>query len=171
MTEEKTLTLGSFIGTALEESFVDFDLTEIQQVLIKLQSVDSIDLAHAELLQQQALRGADILTEYLGKIVKTVSYLEARVNNVKNKVSLAYQAPDGSRTTVEMKKWAGEASPEVEEIQIKLAKAKGSKIVLERKYEILVKAHHHYKEIATGMRKGILGYSSSNSTVEKSGWD
>jgi hypothetical protein len=152
--------LGDFLGNELEEKFEDFDLTEIQQVLEKLQYVEAIDLSHAEILQQQALRGADIITEYLGKIVKTTGYLETKVNSTKNKVSLEYSAPDGARTTVDMKKWAGESSPEVEEVQIKLAKAKGSKIVLERKYEILVKAHHHFKDIATGLRRTILGYSS-----------
>jgi len=133
-------------------------------VLVKLQNTDAIDLSHAELLQQQALRGADIITEYLGKIVKTVGYLETKVNSTKNSVSLAYQATDGSRTTADMKKWAGESSPEVEVVQIKLAKAKGSKLVLERKYEILIKSHHHFKEIASGLRKTILGYSSGSST-------
>jgi len=54
--------LGDYLGNELEEDFVNFDLTEIQQVLSQLQSTDAIDLVHAELLQQQALRGADILT-------------------------------------------------------------------------------------------------------------
>lgn len=151
--------LGDLIGTELEEEFVDFDLSEIQKVLMRLQDIDAIDLSHAELLQQQALRGADILTEYLGKIIKTVGYLESRVNGVKNKVSLEYQAPDGARTTADMKKWAGESSKEVEEIQIKLAKAKASKMVLEKKYDLLIKSHHHYKDIAQGLRRTILGYT------------
>jgi len=158
--------LGDFLGNELEEDFASFDLTEIQQVLVNLQSTDAIDLAHAELLQQQSLRGADILTEYLGKIVKTVGYLEAKVNRTKNAVSLAYQAPEG-RTTAEMKKWAGESSPEVEEVQIKLAKAKGSKLVLERKYEILIKSHHHFKDIAMGLRRTVLGYSSGTATADR----
>lgn len=153
--------LGELMGTELEEDFSNFDLTEIQNVLESLQEIDAIDLAHAEVLQQQSLRGADILTGYLGKIVKTVGYLETRVNSTKNKVSLNYQAPDGVRTTADMKKWAGESSPEVEEVQIKLAIAKGSKLVLERKYEILVKSHHHFKDIAAGLRRTILGYSLS----------
>lgn len=156
--------LGDFLGTELEEDFLQFDLTEIQQVLVKLDDMDAIDLVHAELLQQQALRGADILTEYLGKIVKTVGYLEAKVSSTKNKVSLEYQTPDGSRVTADMRKWAGESSPEVEDVQIRLAKAKGSKVVLERKYEILIKAHHHFKDIAGGLRKTILGYSSGTPT-------
>ena len=151
--------LGDLLGDDLEEEFISFDLTEIQQVLSKLQYTDAIDLAHAELLQQQALRGADILTEYLGKIVKTVGYLESKVNSTKNKVSLDYQAPDGSRTTADMRRWAGESSPEVEEVQIRLAKAKASKMVLEKKYDILIKSHHHYKDIAAGLRKTILGYT------------
>lgn len=159
--------LGDFLGTELEEDFLEFDLTEIQQVLERLQDIDAIDLSHAELLQQQSLRGADVITEYLGKIVKTVGYLETKVNSTKNRLSLDYQAPDGARTTADMKKWAGEASPEVEAVQIKLAKAKGSKLVLERKYEILIKSHHHFKDIATGLRKTILGYSLGATTASE----
>jgi hypothetical protein len=152
--------LGDFIGAELEEDFAQFDLTDVQEVLKNLSQVDAIDLSHAELLQQQALRAADLLTEYLGKIIKTIGYLEAKVNTTKNKVSLDYQAPEG-RTTMEMRKWAGEASPEVEALQIKLSIAKGSKMALEKKYDILVKSHHHYKDIAQGLRKTILGYPVS----------
>jgi len=162
--------LGDFIGNDLEEEFVNFDLTEVQEVLQKLQETDAIDLSHAELLQQQSLRCADILTEYLGKIVKTVGYLEAKVNSVKNKASLDYKAPDGSRTTVEMRKWAGESSTEVEEFLIKLAKAKASKSVLEKKFDIMIKLHHHFKDIATGLRRTILGYSPVTSKTAE-GWE
>lgn len=157
--------LGDLLGLELEDKFLDFDLTEINIVLSRLQETDAIDLAHAELLQQQALRGADVLTEYLGKIVKTVGYLEAEVNSTKNKISLEYKDPDGSKTTADMKKWAAESSPEVKEVQIRLAQAKGSKVYLEKKYDILIKSHHHYKDIATGIRRSIVGYSSS--TTEK----
>jgi hypothetical protein len=150
--------LSDFLGTELEEDFMQFDLTEIEEVLVRLREIDAIDLAHAELLQQQALRGADVLTGYLGKIVKTVGYLETKVNSTKNKVSLEYQAPEG-KTTMEMRKWAGEQSPEVEKIAIKLAIAKASKMVLEKKYDILIKSHHHYKDIAQGLRRTIIGYS------------
>jgi len=150
--------LGDFVGDKLEEDFADFDLTEIQEVLASLEVEDAIDLSHAEQLQQKALRGADILTEYLGKIVKTVGYLESKINSVKNAESLAYKAPDGSRTTTDMKIWAGNSSPEVERISILLAKAKASKMVLEKKYDILIRSHHHYKDIAQGLRKTILGY-------------
>ena len=162
--------LGDLLGNQLEEDFISFDFTEIQQVLSKLQIEDAIDLAHAEMLQQQSLRGADILTEYLGKIVKTVGYLETKVNSTKNKVSLEYMAPDGSKTTADMKKWAGESSPEVEAVQIKLAKAKGSKVVLEKKYDILIRAHHHYKDIAAGLRRTILGYGTKPEKTAE-GWE
>jgi hypothetical protein len=161
MEENKKIVLEDLVGLNLEEDFSKFDLTEIQVVLNKLANTDAIDLSHAEFLQQQALRGADILTEYMGKIVKTVGYLESKVNSTKNKVSLDYSAPDGSRTTADMKKWAGESSKDVEDIQIKLAKAKASKLVLEKKYDILIKTHHHYKEIASGLRKTILGFNGN----------
>jgi hypothetical protein len=155
--------LGDLLGDSLEEEFVSFDLTEIQSVLMKLQYTEAIDLAHAELLQQQSLRGADILTEYLGKIVKTVGYLESKINSTKNKAALNYQEPNGNRTTSDMKKWYSESAPEVEEIQIRLAKAKASKMVLEKKYDILIKSHHHYKDIAAGLRRTILGYTPAQS--------
>jgi hypothetical protein len=151
--------LGDFLGTQLEEDFSQFDITDVQEVLKNLSNTDAIDLSHAELLQQQALRAADLLTEYLGKIVKTVGYLEAKVNSTKNKVSLDYQAPEG-RTTTDMKIWAGLASPDVEALLIKLAVAKGAKTSLERKFDILVKSHHHWKDIAQGLRRTILGYTT-----------
>jgi hypothetical protein len=154
--------LGDFMGTELEEDFSNFDMTEIQEVLCKLQEVDAIDLVHAEFLQQQSLRGADIITEYLGKIVKTVGYLETKVNTIKNRVSLEYKAPDGVKTTTDMKIWAGQSSSEVETVSISLAKAKASKIVLEKKYDLLIRSHHHYKDIAQGLRKTILGYGHAN---------
>lgn len=158
--------LGDLIGSNPEEDFRNFDLTEVQEVLNQLSSTDAVDLAHAEFLQQQSLRGADILTEYLAKMVKTVAHLEANVNSMKNKVSLEYSAPDGSRTTVDMKKWAAECSPEVKTALEKLADAKGGKVALERKFDIIVKAHHHFKDIAVGLRRTILGYSSGT-TNEK----
>lgn len=144
--------LRDLVGDSFDDDIMSFDLTEIQNILQYLKVEDAIDLAHAESLQQKSLRGADILSEYLGKIVKMTSYLESKVNSVKNKISLEYVAPEG-RTTADQKKSAGESAPEVEELQIKLAKVKGSKAVLEKKYDIMVKLHHHYKEIAQSMRR------------------
>jgi DNA repair ATPase RecN len=166
--------LSDFIGNNLEEDFLNFDLSEIQEVLLALRENEAIDISHAEMLQQKALRAADILSEYLGKLVKTVGYLEAKINSTKNKIALEFQAPEG-RTTIEMRKFASEASPEVEELQIKLAKAKGSKSMLEKKYDIIVKTHYQYKEVANGMRRTIIGHSSENPSLKfenicDSGW-
>jgi hypothetical protein len=163
----QSVRLSDFLGTDMEEDFANFDMTEVEEVMTQLHEVDAIDLPHAELLQQQALRGADIVTGYLGKIVKTISYLETKVNSTKNRISLEYMAPEG-RTTVEMKKWAGEVgSPELEQWQVKLGNAKGSKLVLDRKYELLVKTHHHYKDIAQGLRRTVLGYNPLTTNNEK----
>lgn len=158
--------LGDLLGNELEADFQSFDLSEIQLVLENLRDMEAIDLAHAEVLQQQALRGADVLTEYLAKITKTVGYLETKVASTKNKVSLEYQSPDGSRTTLDMKKWAADVSPEVEAVQIKLAAAKGTKLFLDRKYELLIKSHHHFKDIAAGLRRTILGYSQGTQSSD-----
>lgn len=157
--------LSDFIGTELEDSFGDFDLTEIQSVLLHLQNTDPIDLSHAEQLQQQALRGADILTAYLGKIIKTTGYLEAEVNSTKNRLALEYKDPSGGKTTADQRKFASECSEEVKVVQIRLAKAKAAKSVLEKKYDILIRCHHHYKDIAQGLRRTVMGYNQSQNKV------
>lgn len=162
----QSVKLGDVLGREWESDFSDFDLTEIKAVEASLRNMDAIDLAHAEVMQQQALRGADILIEYLAKIVKTVSFLEAKVASTKNKVSLEYQAPDGAKTTLDMKKWAAEVSPVVEEIQTKLAGAKGAKVYLEKKYDILIRAHHSYKDVAAGLRRTVLGYNNQSKVPE-----
>jgi hypothetical protein len=166
---EERLTLGQLLGDELEEDFTQFDMTEAQEILSNLQEVGAIDLAHAEFLQQQTLRAADILSGYLSKLVKTVSYLETKVNSAKNKASLEYQSPSG-KTTAEMRKQAGECDPQVEELGTKLARARGSKSLLQQKFDILIKEHHHYKDIATGLRKTILGQPQSTNTKQITHW-
>jgi hypothetical protein len=160
-----TATLGSILGTDLEEDFSSFDLTEIQDVLANLRNTNAIDIAHAEMLQQQSLRGADILSEMIGKIVKTITHLENKVNTTKNKASLEYKPAEG-KATADMRKFAGESAPEVETLTDRLGRAKGARELLTRKYDILIKAHHAYKELTQGMKKGIVGQNTG-----VSGWE
>jgi hypothetical protein len=145
--------LKQLVGDSYTENFEEFDLAAVQQVLAALATEQAIDIAHSERLQQKTLFAADLLTEYLAKLIKTVSYLESKMNSVKNKVSLEYNAPDGGKTTMEMKKQAGESSEKVEELALLLAKAKGAKSLVERKYEILLKAHHHFKDLSSNQKK------------------
>jgi len=152
-------TIADIIGTEAEDEFLNFDLTEIQETLSNLRNTDTIDLAHAEKLAQQCLRCADILAEYLGKLIKTTGYLESKVSSTKNKIALEYESP-GGKTTADQRKAASESAPEVDELQIRLAKAKGSKSLVEKKYDILLKSHHSYKDVAAGLRKTILGYGN-----------
>ena len=153
--------LSDFLGFLDEENFLDFDLTEIQDVLNSLAETDAIDLPHAEHLQQLSLRGAEVITTYLGKIVKTIGHLETFMNKERNLAALSYKDPDGSRTTAEMKKCFSESCPAVIELGLKLAKAKASKIVLDKKYENLIRTHYHYKQIAEGLRKSMVSQGNS----------
>jgi len=146
--------LSSLIGSNFEENFLDFDLTEIQTVLADLKNENPIDLAHAESMQQKTLRGADVCAEFLGKLQKTTSYLETKINTLKNKIAMEYEPKDSTvKVTMDMRKFAAESHPDVEDLQVRLAKAKGSKLVLEKKYELLIKQHHFLKEISMGLRK------------------
>ena len=153
-------TLGDFLGHDAEEDFLDFDLTDIQEILSNLKNTDAIDLAHSEYLQQQCLRGCDILIEYMGKLTKMYGLYETKISSAKNKASLEYQSPDGKKASTDQRIWAGTIAPEVEELQLKLSKIKAGKVVIEKKYDLLIKAHHHYKSISEGYKKSILGYSA-----------
>ena len=154
------------LGELLEEDFLEFDISGIQSVLQKLRTIDVPDLAHAEFLQQESLRGADMLSEFLARMVKVTSYLESKVSSVRNAYALNYTTPDGSKVTNEMRTFASKACVEAGEIEEKLAKAKGTKVLLEKKLDILIKAHHHYKDIAQGLKRGIVSHSQGNEIPE-----
>jgi hypothetical protein len=157
-TEEKEkVTISSLLGNDLDEAILDFDLSEVQEVVSLLQSEDTPTIVQAERMQQKALRAADILSEILGKIHKTIHYLDAKCSSVKNKESLNYTAPEGVRISIELRKMAGESSDELLELETSLAKAKGAKALLEKKYEIIIKSHHYYKDIASGLRLTVQG--------------
>jgi hypothetical protein len=161
------ITLGSILGTQNVEPFEDFDLTEIQKVLHALSSEDPFDIGQCEWLQQRTLYAAELLIDMIAKLVKTVSFLETRLNGVKNKVALEYKPTDGTRLTAEMRKQAGESAPEVEELGLKLAQAKGARSALERKYEILLKMHYHLKELGSNQKQSIVsGASKSNGMTD-----
>lgn len=144
--------LGDLIGDDFEEDFTQWKFEAIQSVLNELATNEPIDIAHAEMLQQKSLRAADIISDYLGKIVKISSYLENRVSSLKNKAALQYKG-EKDKVTDQMRKFAAESDPDVDKLNSSLAKAKGVKVLLEKKYEILIKTHHYYKEISIGMKK------------------
>ena len=150
------------VGNNLDDAVFEFNLTEVQEVVSKLQSEDVPTLPQAERLCQEALRGADVLSEHLAKVHKIMNYLEAKGASVRNNIALNYVPATGIKPSKELRKMAGEASQEVLDIEIELAKVKGAKTLLEKKYDIIIKAHHHYKDIAAGLRKTIMGYNSSS---------
>jgi hypothetical protein len=164
------ITVGKLIGQTFEDDFESFDLTEIQKVLSALSTDNALDIAHSEMLQQKTLYAADLMIEYMAKLIKMVSYLESKISSLKNKAALAYKAPDG-RTTADMKKQAGESDPEVEELASSLARAKGAKLLLDRKYEIIIKSHHFFKDLAGNQKKGIVETSPSRSYDKSAGDD
>lgn len=163
---ENDHTLGALLGAHDEEEFESYDLTEVKGVLQNLK-LDAIDEGMALFLQQKTLRGADILSVYLARLIKTIAILEAKVTAAKNKASLDYKAVDG-RTTADMKKYAGESDPGVEKLQIRLGRAKGAKQAIASKYEILLKSHHHFKDLALGYRQGNKMTTPGKPT---SGWE
>lgn len=121
------------------------------------------------MLQQKALMCADLTISYLGKIIKTVSFLESKVSSARNTAARDFKTTDGSKVTADMRRWAADNSPVADSFNIKLGKAKASKMVLEKKFDILIKEHHHYKDVASGLRKTILGYTPIEKVVE--GWE
>src|SRR5690606_26471553 len=111
-----------------------------------LQVETAVDLPQAERLQMLALRGADLISEYAGKLVKTIGYLESNLNMLKNRAMLNYEPPKG-KATADVRKAASEADPDVLQASIKLSRAKAAKVALDKKYDIIIKSHHLYKDI------------------------
>lgn len=155
---DKKVTVRELIGTEDFEEFLDFDMSEVQAIVKRLQSEDVLTLAEAERLQQESLRAADVLSEHLAKVHKTIHFLDSKVSSIKNKVALDYEPPAGTRISIELRKMAGESNDEVSAMEIKLSQAKGAKTLLEKKYDIIIKTHHHYKDIAGGLRKTVQAY-------------
>lgn len=153
-------TVKDIIGSNNEEDLVNFDITEIQAILSNLRDDQPVDIAHAEKLCQETLRCADLLSELLAKTLKTTSHLENKLNVARNKALVNFTSD--TKVTADLRKAAAESDPEVETLADKLAVAKGVKVALEKKYEILIKSHHHWKDIAGGIRKSIVGFVSGN---------
>ena len=162
------VTLGQILGNDNVDAFEDFDMTEVQKVLKNLAVEEGFDIAHVEWLQQRCLYGVEILIDMSAKMVKTVSFLESRINSVKNKVALEYKHPDEKvRLTAEMRKAAAESSEEVEQLGILLARSKGAKLAVEKKMDLLLKSHYHFKELAANQKQGIISGSSKATGHEK----
>lgn len=162
------ITLGQLLGNNDVESFEEFDLTEVQKVLKSLAIEDPIDIAHAEYLQQRSLYGAELLIDLSAKMVKTVGFLESKMNSLKNKCALEYKSTDDKvRVTAEMRKNASECDPRVEELSYILAKAKGAKLAIEKKLDLILKTHYHFKEVAQNHKQGIISGTAKAIATEK----
>lgn len=162
------VTLGELIGNQNIEPFEDFDLTEVQKVLKSLQNNEAFDIAQAEFFQHRSLYAAEILIDMIAKLIKTSGFIESRINTVKNKAALEYKCDDDKiRVTAEMRKQAGESNPEVAELGLTLAKTKGAKSALEKKYDVLIKMHYYFKDLAQGQKQSIITGTSRSVPTEK----
>jgi vacuolar-type H+-ATPase subunit I/STV1 len=158
---KKTVVVKDLIGD-IDDDYINYDISEIENILESLNDTEAIDIAHAEYLQQQALRCADLLSVYLSRITKVSYYLDSLLNYEKNKCALDYKDPAGNKVTADQRKYASESTPEVLKLIKQLSIVKGTKVLIEKKYDILIKTHHHYKDIASGIRKSIVSTDTNN---------
>lgn len=154
------ITLGDILGGDNVEAFDEFDMTEVQKVLKTLGREDAFDIAQCEYLQQRSLYGAELLIDMSAKMVKTVGFLEAKINTLKNRCALEYKGDDKVRITAEMRKSAAESDPKVEELSFLLARAKGARQAIDKKMDLLIKSFYHYKEVSNNQRQGIVSGTS-----------
>ena len=137
----------------LEEEFDTISLDEVNVVLDELNSCSIHDVAHAEYLQQKALACANYLANHLSRIVKIASFLESQISTQRNKTA-AYYTRDDVKVTNDLRIFAAKACPEAAMLENKLSRVKGIKLLLEKKYDLLLKCHYYFKEIASSF-KGI----------------
>jgi hypothetical protein len=158
------------IGESVDEAFLDYDYTRIQETLNEISNNDTPDIAHAQYLQHKCLVAADILAEYSGKIIKHLSYLENKLTSIRNKYALEYRDPITNKATGEMRAFAVKSCPDADEYEENLARAKGVKALLDKKFDILIKAHHLYKDVANQLIRTIPGENNVPNTDEKTNW-
>jgi hypothetical protein len=152
-------TIRDIIGDDVEEAFLDFDYTRIQEVLNEVSNSETPSMAHAEYLAHKCLVAADILAGYMGKLVKFSSYLENKITSTRNQYAIEYKGTDG-KTTADMRALALKSCPAADIYEETLAKLKGTKITIEKRYDILIKNHHQYKDIAARMNRMIPSENS-----------
>jgi hypothetical protein len=145
--------LKDMVNSSTDEQFLNFSLDDIQAILTSLQNTEVPDLAHAELMQQRALIGANMVCDFLAKVVKIVSSLDNKINSMRSTYAINYRI-DGKVPAADVRTLALKSCPDVSDLEELLSNAKASKSFLERKYDILIKTHHHYKDIAAGLRTG-----------------
>jgi len=162
-------TLKDYLGNDDFSSFESFDLTKIKEILNYLSVEDPIDIAHAEKLQQKALWGANLITDYLTQVVKVSNVLESKISALKNKAALEYKNTDDKKVTADLRKYAAESDPKVEEYNDLLAKAKAARVFLEKKYDLLIKTHYFFKEVCIGYKRetGTVSIDSKPNQVAK----
>jgi hypothetical protein len=151
----ETTTINDIIGTcSLEEEFLHFDVSDVQFILDELNQTNIIDVAHAQYLQQKSLFAANRLCEHLSRLVKITTYLESNISKIRNKAALDYRPDNNAKVTSDLRVYASKSCSEADALESLLAKAKGAKVLLEKKYDLLLKSHYYFKEISSAF-KGI----------------
>jgi hypothetical protein len=153
-------TIRDIIGDNVEEDFLNFDVSFIQETLNEVSNSATPDLAHAEYLCHKCIVAANQLAEYLGRLVKYSSFLENKISSIRNKYALDYKPVDGGKTTADMRNLALKSCADADIYEETLAKLKGTRTSMEKKFDILIKDHHLYKDIASRLNRIIPSENS-----------
>ncbi len=142
------------IGDKMEEDFLEFDYTYIQETLNEVSNSATPNLAMAEYLQFKCLSAADVLIEYSGKLIKYSTYLDNKITSMRNRHAMEFYAAN-PKAAADIRAMSLKSCPDADELENTSAQLKGTRAIIEKKFDLLIKAHHHYKEVASRLNRMI----------------
>lgn len=128
------------------------DVAHIQALSEDIPLDGHVDMATAEKLAVQFLRGADMCSEVLCRIVWWLAKKEGEVQHAHAKAMLVKALGQGLKTAKEKERFAAGDKDYLDACE-RVARAKAMKKWLENKHSNLISAHYLMKEIAKGSIK------------------
>jgi len=151
------------LGELLEFGTFDpesIDVSDLQELSKGIPKDGHVDIAIADKLALQFLRGADTCAELIGKLTWWVAKKKDEARVALQKAALVTAPAKGYKTASEKKLYA-EGDPEYQEVSGTVSKAEAMLQWCKNKHSSLVSAHYMMKHIA----KGGEGHSQASNVA------
>jgi len=151
------------IGETFEDDFMEFDLTLVHDLLDDINNNSAPDLYQAEDLRRRTIVGMRMLTQYEGRLIKITNYLNSKIPAIRSKYAIHYTNEGKKDPTDKTRDYAFKSCPDAEPFEKTLAQATAARTVVQKKYELLSKAHYMYRDLCL-RQSGMMPLDGSKNT-------
>ncbi len=142
----------------------NIDVSDIQSMSKNIPKDGNVDIAIADKLAIQFLRGADLCSELIGKLSWWVAKKKDEAREALQHAALV-TAPSKGYKTVSEKKMYADGDPKYQEANSEFNKAEAMLLWVKNKHSSLVSAHYMMKQIA---KESEMHFQASNVSVGES---